>query len=131
MIYLPLICSFLLLIDTLFSLYYFRYTYFIELKRRYAHTKGIPFAYQYKLRHEIATDSGLMRQLIQALYLPWVVFCVFASIWYLPIALSLTIFVVNVFYNKPYISPLTLWLQLASFFIVYSFSIYCFFIKFV
>lgn len=131
MIILLFIFSILLLFDTAYSLFNFRYTYFQELKRRYANTSYVPIVYRMKLKIELAHEMGFAKQMVQACYIPWIVFCVFYSQWYLPVILSGVMFVSNLFYHKPYISPVVLWLNLASFFVTYCFVIGTIIIKFV
>lgn len=119
-----LITSLFLLIDTLFSLYNFKYIYFIELKRRYAQQKHIPWRYKQKLDIEILKESGgHLRGLIQSLYLPWCCFCLILNFWFLPVITSIVMVLTNLIYKKPYISPLMLILNLVIFFMVYLFTI--------
>lgn len=121
--------SALLMIDTLYSLYNFQYTYFIELKRRFAHYEKIPIDYKYKLNNELNEEAGMFRRMIQASYVPWFIVILFTKLWFLPIILSLAIFFTNLFYRKAYIAPLVLLLNLVLSFMVYMFVIINLFYK--
>jgi hypothetical protein len=126
-----LIISALLAVETLFSLCYFRYSYFIELKRRYAYKEIIPYQYKKKLVDEISVDDGLTRFLVQLLYIPWVLFCLFSQFIYLPIILSLFILIVNKIYLKAYVSPLVFFLGLLVNFGIFLFPIIEIILRFV
>lgn len=114
-------CSIFLMMDTLFSIYNFRYTYFLEIKRRYANTETIPLEYRFKLKEEINKEVDFTRRLIQTSYIPWFILTIFSKLFFLPIILSLAIVFTNLFYKKAYISPLILLLNL-----IFSFMIYLF-----
>jgi hypothetical protein len=107
--------------DTLFSIYNFRYTYFLEIKRRYTNIEKIPLDYKYKLNEEMNEEVGNTRRFIQTLYIPWFILTIFSKLFFLPIILSLAIVFTNLFYKKAYISPLVLLLNL-----IFSFMIYLF-----
>jgi hypothetical protein len=126
-----LIFSVLLLMDTMFSLFHFKYTYFFELKRRYANSKEVPYDYRQKLKGEIKKEVGTLRTVIQFTYIPWIVLCFLSPLWVLPVFLTLTMFLTNLFYNKPYISPLALLNLLCVFLWAYCFTIYAILTKFV
>lgn len=126
-----LITSALLLMDTLFSLYNFKYIYFLELKRRYAMQKHLPWRYKQKLEVEILRDGDGLRRFIQSLYLPWVLFCFILNFWFLPIITSIVMVLTNLIYKKPYISPMMLLFNLVIFFMVYLFTILALISRFV
>jgi len=124
-----LVSSVLLIIDTLYSLYNFHYTYFIELKRRFAHFEKIPVEYKIKLVNELNDEAGMFRRMIQSSYVFWFLIVLFSKLWFLPIILSLAIFFTNLFYRKAYIAPLVLLLNLVLSLMVYMFAIVNLFYK--
>jgi hypothetical protein len=124
------ITSALLAVDTLFSLYNFRYSYFLELKYRYSAMGKIPSQYKVKLRKEIDEEVGGLRMFVHLFYIPWLIFCFLSPLWYLPIILSIVIVVPNLIYNKPYISPYALFLKLALLLLIYLYAISIFITKF-
>jgi hypothetical protein len=126
-----LIFSVVLLMDTMFSLFHFKYTYFFELKRRFSRSKDVPLAYRNKLRTEIKNEFGALRTWIQFLYIPWMILCFLSPLWMLPFFITIVMFLTNLFYNKPYISPLALLNLLCIFLWAYCFTIYAILIKFV
>lgn len=103
----------MLLIDTIYSIVYFRYTYFFELKRRFAvMSKGMPTEYRMILHAQIRRENGFMRTLIQSAYIPWIVTTIFLQLWYLPVIVTVCMALTNLIYRKPYISPYILYFNL-------------------
>jgi hypothetical protein len=109
-----LFCSVFLIMDVLYSIVYFEYTYFLELRKRFGIQKNVPIEQSQKIKLEIKNDLGLFRRLIQALYIPWLVLCCFMNLWYLPVIVTLMIAFTNFIYGKAYISPLILLINLIS-----------------
>lgn len=107
-----LFCSIFLTIDVMYSIVYFQYTYFLELKKRFGIQKNVPIEQSQKIKFEIRNDLGLFRRLIQALYIPWLVLCCFMNLWYLPVIITVLIAITNLIYSKAYISPLILFINL-------------------
>ena len=118
-----MIISILLMIDVLYSLYNFHYTFFLELKKRYSQLKITPLRHKFKLLREINEDIPFSRKLIQSTYLAWVIIMLFSNIFILPILLSLIVVITNLLYKKAYIAPITLLFNLVIFFMSYLFTI--------
>ena len=123
--------STLLLVDSLFALYYFKFTYFLELKQRYVSQKNIPILYKNKLVREIQNDFGISRRIVQTLYLPWFFICLFNGLWILPIIVSIVIVFTNLFHKNAYISPFALFFNLIVSIMVYGYTLWVIFIRFV
>ena len=105
--------SVMMLIDNLYSLKYFHYTYMLELKRRFAAVgKGLPPELRLILRGQIQRENGRVRNFIQSAYIPWFVICIFTNLWYLPLAVTILTGFINMIYRKPYISPIMLMINL-------------------
>ena len=115
--------SVLLMIDTLYCIYNFHYTYFIELKRRFANFEKIPVEYKFKLNNELNEEAGMFRRMIQSSYVFWFFIVLFSKLWFLLIILSLAIFFTNLFYRKAYIAPVVLLFNLVLSLMVYMFAI--------
>lgn len=77
--YILVISATLLAVDTLFSIYNFRYSYFLELKHRYTTMAKIPLPYKNKLTMQLDEEVGGLRRFVQSTYLPWIVFCFFTA----------------------------------------------------
>lgn len=109
-----LLSATLLLVDTLFLLIYFDYTYFLELKRRFSIVgKDIPEGFRNQLKREIRQEVGTFKMIVQSLYVPWFIMCFFQKLWFLPVTITLLIGITNtIFYRKSYISPLMLMFNL-------------------
>lgn len=128
--YVILITSALLAVDTLFCLYYFRYSYFLELKHRYTTMGKLPLEYKIRLRKQLDEEVGGLRRFIHLLYIPWFIFCILSPLWYLPIILSVLIVLPSLIYTKPYISPFVIFFNLVTLLIIYLYTISIFITKF-
>lgn len=123
------ITSTLLLADTLYSLYNFQYTYFMEIKKRYANLSNIPITYKKKLTREVNDDTGITRRYVQTLYIFWFIFIIFTKLIFLPVIISIVAFSTNLAYRKAYIAPSVLLFNLIVSFMVYLFVILTFYFK--
>lgn len=121
------ITSGLLLADTLFSLYHFQYSYILEIKKRYADQRYLPLMYRLKLSIELNEEVGMTRRYVQSSYIFWFFFIIFTKLIVLPVIISVCTFITNLFYSKPYISPMALLLNLILSFMVYLFVILTFY----
>lgn len=125
------ISSCLLLGDTVYSLYYFPYTYILEIKKRYANQRELPALYQFKLGKELTHEIGITRTLVQSTYLFWFFSIIFTKLIVLPIIISICGFITNIIYSKPYISPMGSLVNLIISFMVYLFVILTFYFNLV
>lgn len=113
MFYILLISSTLMLIDVLYSLYYFQYTYLLELKKRFAHmANGLLAAYKEELILKINKEIGDLRRFMQIFLLIWIVACFINNLWFLPTTIFTFDFIINIIFRKPYISPILIFTKL-------------------
>lgn len=118
-----LLCSVLLLVDVIYSIVYFEYTYFLELKKRFSKGGSLPFEFANQLQWEIKTEVGQFRRLVQSTYILWFVFTCLLNLWYLPVAITLVIAFTNFIYNKAYVSPFMLYFNLLIMSCCYGYTI--------
>jgi len=124
--YILFFCSTFLAMDALYSLYNFQFAYLLELKRRYvARGKDLPFRYRQKLAVEIERDYTTSRQFVQASFIPWFVLCFFTNLWIVPLVITGFVGLGNLFYPKPYISPLVFLFNHILMFSCHLFVILC------
>ena len=110
---LVIVASVIMLIDNLYSLTYFHYTYMFELKRRFAVVgRGLPPEFRLMLLGQIKHENGRLRNFIQSIYIPWFVLCILGNLWYLPLIVTALTGLTNIIYRKPYISPFMLMFNL-------------------
>lgn len=103
-----LLCGVVLFVDVIYSMVYFEYTYYLELKKRFANGKNLPWEYSQQLKWEVKKEVGLFRRLTQATYVPWLLLSCFMNLWYLPVIVTVAIAITNLFYKRAYISPFML-----------------------
>jgi len=114
----------ILLIDNLYSIRYFHYTYIFELKRRFALIgKEVPIELSKFLQGQIKRENGSLRNFMQSAYIPWFVICILGNLWYLPLIVTAITGITNIFYSKPYVSPLFLMLNLLVFNCCYVYGV--------
>lgn len=113
MVFTLLTCGILLALDTLYGLWYFEFSYYYEIKRRFIKlNKDLPVQYRQNLLNELSEDNGYLRDFVQILYFPWAILCFFTPVWYLPVIISFVIALPDLFWKKAYIPPLTLLINL-------------------
>lgn len=108
--------SVMMLIDNLYSINYFQYTYLFELKRRFAMIgKGLPPELRMFVQGQVRHENGRLRNFIQSAYIPWFAISILVNMWYLPLIVTAVTGITNIIYSKPYISPLVLMINLLIF----------------
>lgn len=118
------ISSIMLLIDTLYSIVYFQHTYSLELKHRFVVlNKDLPLGYRMVLVNQIKNENGFLRSFIQLAYIPWVISMVLIQLWYLPLIITSIIFLSNLVYKKPYISPYMLFFNLLVIICIFGYGV--------
>jgi len=123
-IFILLASAILLLVDVLFSIVHFEYTYFLELKRRFSITeRKLHDELRNQIKYEVFNELGQTRRLIQIIYIPWYVLCFFYNLWYLPVSITIVMFFTNLFYKSSYISPIALLLNMFGMFLCFLITI--------
>lgn len=83
----------------------------------------IPKEYKNKLNIEMNDETGITRMLVQSLYVLWFFMTLFSTLWFLPLILSIAIFLTNLFYKNAYIAPMVLLVNLILSLMVYLFTV--------
>jgi hypothetical protein len=119
------ILGFFLSVDVFYSIYYFEYSYLLEIKRRFIayNTPKMPIQYRQHLKNELDTERGNGRSIIQFLYWPWAILCLLTCLWYLPVFIAFLIMLTNSTYKKTYVSPVLLYINLVVMLVSYVYSI--------
>jgi hypothetical protein len=97
-----LIISVLLLVDSLYNLYYFKYNYLKLIKNRFIRYNEINIKLKEKLYNE---DKNYTKIFIQFLVLPWAVMISFTKYFFILAFVSIFTYLVNNFNKKTYIAP--------------------------
>jgi uncharacterized integral membrane protein len=94
-----ILCSVLLLTDSLYELYNYRFYYFLDLMNRYLYRKNIPASHKLKLKLEISKHYSH----VKTYYLWWFLLMLFTNVWYVPFIVFLIIFILNIFNRETFV----------------------------
>lgn len=106
-----------MVIDVVYTFFYFRYFYFRELKHRFIifNRFTLPNDYIVKLGIEYTKEESPLQNLINFFYIPWSICLLFTPLWYVVIFnVFWEYFSNNLSSKKAYISPMKFSLDLVT-----------------
>jgi hypothetical protein len=70
-----LLTNVLLLTDVIYSFFYFKYNYFIDIRRRFSQFALTSAAYKEKVLLDVGREIGTTRNIVNVVFFVWIIVC--------------------------------------------------------